>query len=253
MQNGHWRIYTTTLHIACILQSRSLTLILLPLCSPCSCRMSEASVNVFSSVACATTHPNPPSLTNPVDNWHRTVSEMAMNAAIQKHVSLSNTGSVAIAATGAEAGFLVPRGSEPSQVTFAMPTGAVGMQGGAPSYIAVNPLTTQSSTVPILAQNFASAGAQVLSKAQTLTFPQMATTDLQQGSLVQLAPVGYSGALSAGGGMMTETAMHQFAGRWVIGRRRRWRGRGRGRWRWRGIARWFFFLPTRPFSTQKLW
>ena len=133
---------------------------------------------------------------------------MAMNAALQKHVNLSTANSVAIAATGAETSFLLSRGSESSQVTFAMP-GAVGMQGGAPSYIAVNPLTTQASTVPILAQNFGSSGAQVLSKAPTLTFPHMATTDLQQSSLLQLAPVGYPGTLSAAGGIVPESALHQ--------------------------------------------
>ena len=110
----------------------------------------------------------------------------------------------------ADGTFVLPRGSDSSQVTFAMP-GAISVQGGTPSYIAVNPLSTQAaSTVPILAQNFASAGNQILSKTPTLTFAQM--SEMQQSPLLQLAPVGYPGALSASNGVMTtENALHQLA------------------------------------------
>lgn len=137
------------------------------------------------------------------------LSEMAMNAALQKHVNLSSGGTVALSANP-DGTFVLPRGSDSSQVTFAMP-GAISMQGGTPSYIAVNPLSTQAaSTVPILAQNFASGGTQLLSKTPTLTFAQM-TSEMQQSPLFQLAPVGYPGALPSSNGVMTENALHQLA------------------------------------------
>ena len=156
-------------------------------------------------------HPHHHASHTPTSNkWQLMLSEMAMNAALQKHVSLPSAGTVTLQTAGTEGAFVLPRGSESSQVTFAMPT-AMSIQGATPSYITVNPLSTQAggTTVPILAQNFANAGtAQMLSKAPALTFAQM-TSDMQQSPLLQLAPVGYPGGISAQAGVVSENAMHQ--------------------------------------------
>lgn len=133
---------------------------------------------------------------------------MAINAALQKHVNFTSAGSPATVGVTEQA-FLLPRGSEPSQVALAMP-GGMSMHTGGHSYIAVNPLSSQASTVPIFTQNLASAGAQMLSP-QTLALPHMTTTDLQQSSLVQLAPVGFQGTTSTGGsGLADASSVHSY-------------------------------------------
>lgn len=99
------------------------------------------------------------------------VSEMAMNAVIQKHPNISGSSSITLTTKNTPQQIIIPRGSEGIQVASAM-------AAGTPNYITVNQLATtqagSSGTVPLLA-----TGGQVI-QGTPFAFSQLQASDFSQ-------------------------------------------------------------------------
>lgn len=99
------------------------------------------------------------------------VSEMAMNAVIQKHPNIPGSSSITLTTKNTPQQIIIPRGSEGIQVASAM-------AAGTPNYITVNQLATtqagSSGTVPLLA-----TGGQVI-QGTPFAFSQLQASDFSQ-------------------------------------------------------------------------